>query len=70
MLERLDGQGEIFAFFWYQGFVKGNSPFFFFSFFLSLRYSTMRWDRFVFLFKFTPFFRLLRQTALRVPKGE
>jgi len=34
MLERLDSQGEIFAFFWYQGFVKGNSPFFIFSFFL------------------------------------
>jgi len=24
MLERLDGQGEILVFFWYQGFVKGT----------------------------------------------
>jgi len=51
MLERLDGQGEIFAFFWYQGFVKGSPAFFF-----SLGYSTMRWDRFFFCSNLLRFF--------------
>ena len=54
---------------------KRKSAFFFFSFFFfslspSLRYSIMRWDRFLFCSNLLHFFRLPRQTSLRVPKGE
>jgi len=60
MLERLDGQGEILVFFWYQGFCKRNLTFSFLSFFLLFSLSQVQHNVMgqvlFFLFKFAPFF--------------
>jgi len=74
MLERLDGQGEILVFFWYQGFCKRNLTFSFLSFFLLFSLSQVQHNVMgqvlFFCSNLLHFFHLPQQTSLRVPKGE